>query len=123
MWMVRAGRGGYLIEEFKRKNIVAIGWDELGDLSKFRNSEEIKEAVKEIYPGYKPGQINISSREPPRPRRSVDRDRREAEWRQPGVHRQGRRVPLHGQIRRCDPRAACHDRGCRWIEDVLGGWL
>lgn len=61
MWMVRAGRGGYLIEEFKRKNIVAIGWYELGDMSKFRNSEEIKEAVKEKNPDSKQGQINISA--------------------------------------------------------------
>ena len=32
MWMVRAGRDGYLIDEFAR-GFIAIGWHELGDLS------------------------------------------------------------------------------------------
>ena len=34
MWMVRAGEGGYPFEEFKDKNVVAIGWNDVGDLSK-----------------------------------------------------------------------------------------
>ncbi len=34
MWMVRAGEVAYLFEEFKDKNIVAIGWVELGNLTK-----------------------------------------------------------------------------------------
>ena len=29
--MVRAGPGGFLYNEFKEKNVVAIGWD-IGDL-------------------------------------------------------------------------------------------
>ena len=32
MWMVRAGQGAYLIDDFRKKNLVAIGWQELGDL-------------------------------------------------------------------------------------------
>ena len=32
MWMVRAGEGAFLIDDFKRKNYVAIGWNELDDL-------------------------------------------------------------------------------------------
>ena len=33
MWMVRAGEGAYLIEDFENKNVVAVGWEELGDSS------------------------------------------------------------------------------------------
>lgn len=32
MWMVRAGENAYLIDAFKKLNVVAIGW-EVGDLS------------------------------------------------------------------------------------------
>ncbi|MFN8342903.1 MAG: hypothetical protein U0V64_14670 [Cyclobacteriaceae bacterium] len=34
MWMVRAGEHGYLIEEFPQKNVVGLGWNDLGDLRK-----------------------------------------------------------------------------------------
>jgi restriction system protein len=30
IWMVRAGSGGYLIEEFLQNNIIAIGWNDMG---------------------------------------------------------------------------------------------
>ena len=33
VWMVRAGESGYLIDDF-RKGVIAIGWHELGDVSK-----------------------------------------------------------------------------------------
>jgi len=50
MWMVRAGGEKNLFSEFKSKNIVAIGWNDLGDLSKINNVEEIKEKLIEKYP-------------------------------------------------------------------------
>lgn len=49
MWMVRAGRGGYLIEEFAR-GFIAIGWDELGDLMAVTSQEEIRERYNRAYP-------------------------------------------------------------------------
>ncbi len=61
MWMVRAGEGAYLFDEFQSKNIVAIGWNKVGDLSKLSTSEEIKQIVKEKYPDYKLGKLNISA--------------------------------------------------------------
>ena len=48
MWMVRAGKNAVLIDVFKEKNLVAIGWD-LGDL-KGKTKEEIKNIVNEKYP-------------------------------------------------------------------------
>lgn len=50
MWMVRAGEEGFLINDFKEFNIVAIGW-ELDDLSSM-SSDEIKQLMKEEYPEY-----------------------------------------------------------------------
>ena len=50
MWMVRAGKDAFLIDEFKDKNIVAIGWG-LGDLSdKSRNDIEV--LVNKLYPNH-----------------------------------------------------------------------
>lgn len=48
MWMVRAGKNAVLIDDFKEKNLVAIGWD-LGNL-KGKSKEEIKNIVFEKFP-------------------------------------------------------------------------
>lgn len=63
MWMVRAGHGGNLFENFKEKNIVAIGWD-IGNLSKISTIstlDEIKKLVREKYSEYSLGKLNISA--------------------------------------------------------------
>jgi len=46
MWMVRAGEGGFLIDDFKKKNCVAIGWNELGDISKIKRKDKIKKLIE-----------------------------------------------------------------------------
>lgn len=61
MWMVRAGEGGRLFDEFKDKEIIAIGWEEVGDLSHVSSSEEIRDRVKEAYPHYSQGKLSISA--------------------------------------------------------------
>lgn len=61
MWMVRAGVGAHLFNDFKNKDIIAIGWNKVGDLSKIASSEEIKQIMKEQYPEYKKGKLNISA--------------------------------------------------------------
>ena len=48
MWMVRAGEHGFLIDDFKQDNIIAIGW-EIGDLSD-KTPDEIKQIMREYYP-------------------------------------------------------------------------
>lgn len=65
MWMVRAGEDAFLIEDFRKKNYVSIGWNDLLDLSKIKNREEIKELLKKkrSYPkksqiAHAAGQIN-----------------------------------------------------------------
>ena len=56
MWMVRAGAGGQLIEEFKGTSLVAIGWTELGDMSRYHGRADFAQAVARACPGSKPGQ-------------------------------------------------------------------
>ncbi len=55
MWMVRAGQGGYLIEEFVTRELIAIGWHKLGDLSTVTSQEEIRERYDCAYPNERPG--------------------------------------------------------------------
>jgi restriction system protein len=61
LWMVRAGEGGFLVDDFLTKNITAIGWNETGDLSKVDSLDKLKELVGKNYPGYKNGQIVSSA--------------------------------------------------------------
>ncbi len=55
MWMVRAGQGGYLIEEFVTRELIAIGWHKLGDLRAVTSQEEIRERYDCAYPNERPG--------------------------------------------------------------------
>ena len=48
-WLVRAGRGGHLIEEFTR-GFIAIGWHELGDLSTVSSQKEVRKRYNGAYP-------------------------------------------------------------------------
>ncbi len=56
VWMVRAGEGGYLINDFA-KGFVAVGYRELGDMSGIKNLEPIREKYLAAYPEAKPGEI------------------------------------------------------------------
>lgn len=56
-WMVRAGEGAYLAEEFLQKNIVSIGWKLIGDLSGIKTLEQIRARYNEVYPNHKPGKM------------------------------------------------------------------
>jgi restriction system protein len=52
LWMVKAGEHAFLIDDFKNKNIIAIGPNYIGDFSKFQTREEIKNKIKKIKPEY-----------------------------------------------------------------------
>ncbi len=45
-WLIAPGRAASQWEDFQRKGIVAIGWDELGDLSKYTDRETLREKSK-----------------------------------------------------------------------------
>lgn len=49
MWMIRAGQRAFLIDDFIEKEIIAIGWNELGDLKNMKDQEQIKTALKKTY--------------------------------------------------------------------------
>lgn len=48
-WVYAPGEGSYMWEDFCKRGVMAIGWNEIGDLSLFKNKSEIKEAMKKIY--------------------------------------------------------------------------
>lgn len=48
-WVYALGEGSYMWEDFYKRGVMAIGWNEIGDLSLFKNKSEIKEAMKKIY--------------------------------------------------------------------------
>ena len=50
-WTLSAGEGGEMWEEFCQNGIAAIGWDDLGDLTKFKDKEEIRLKLQELWPG------------------------------------------------------------------------
>jgi len=61
MWMVRAGEGSFLFQDFKEKSIIAVGWEELGNLTKVDSPEKLKKSVWEIYDDSKEAQKIISA--------------------------------------------------------------
>lgn len=58
IWMVRAGEGGYLIDEFLDRDIIAIGWNELGKIENGTSYEQLKQRFKETYPDDSNGRVN-----------------------------------------------------------------
>jgi restriction system protein len=56
IWMVRAGEGGYLVEEFA-KGYVGIGWNALNDLNDLKSQDNIRKQYLIKYPAVKPGKI------------------------------------------------------------------
>ena len=50
LWMVRAGRDSIFIDEFLSRQMVAIGWSKLGDLSNVHSREELSQLVEQAWP-------------------------------------------------------------------------
>ncbi len=58
VWGIHGGKTGDADALFLRKNVVAIGWADMGDLSRLkRDREAFKAKVGETYPSKKPGAI------------------------------------------------------------------
>src|ERR1051325_629378 len=58
IWGIHAGKTGDAHSLFLNKNVVAVGWVEMGDLSPIPpNRDAFKAAVTRVYPNYKPGAI------------------------------------------------------------------
>lgn len=61
IWMVRAGRGGFLVEEFLKEDIIAIGWNDTGKISMDDDYNNLKNNLKKIYVDDPDGRINQSA--------------------------------------------------------------
>lgn len=55
MWMIRAGREAFLIDEFEEKKCVGIGWIKLNDLSDVKTKKEIDNLYENAYGDQKKG--------------------------------------------------------------------
>lgn len=61
VWLVRAGEGGHLVDEFVNKGIIAIGWKDIGDMSNMSGNEDVKEAIRKHYLKYKVGKVRATA--------------------------------------------------------------
>ena len=50
VWMVRAGRDSMFIEEFLTRQMIAIGWAKLGDISNVHSREQFSKIVGQAWP-------------------------------------------------------------------------
>jgi restriction system protein len=58
IWGIHGGKTGDAHSLFLNKNVVAVGWPAMGDLSAIPpNREAFKAAVAKTYPQHKPGAI------------------------------------------------------------------
>ncbi|RPK24463.1 restriction endonuclease [Paenibacillus xylanexedens] len=60
-WFIRAGENAYLFEEFKETQMIAIGWNEVGSLAQVRHIDDVKKRLRNEYPDYKDGKVNITA--------------------------------------------------------------
>jgi len=58
IWMVRAGKRGRFISEFLEKNVVAISYGDIGDLSRISNIDDIKKLIVKRHSDQSEGTIN-----------------------------------------------------------------
>lgn len=65
VWGIHAGRHGVADSLFLTKGVIALGWSELGDMSKVpANRDAFKEKIQVTYPNFKPGQIPNAAGQP-----------------------------------------------------------
>lgn len=57
VWVVRAGRNGEREEKALSENLCFIGWGHMPDLASFKNKDEIRQKLDEVYPDAKSGRI------------------------------------------------------------------
>lgn len=63
LWVVRAGAQGEQEEIALKESVIAIGWDELGDLSQIQSYEQLKELFRKVYPEYNEQSVAVQTSE------------------------------------------------------------
>jgi restriction system protein len=61
MFMVRCGEENYLFDDFYNKHVVAIGWNEIGDVSHIETPDQIKILLRQHFPEYKLQTVNMNA--------------------------------------------------------------
>jgi restriction system protein len=61
VWVVRAGDENELADEVEGKSAIAIGWEDMGNLSDLTRREQFKERYREIYPDHSEPRVNVNS--------------------------------------------------------------
>ena len=61
MWMGRAETGGLLFDSFMDNNLVAIGWNEIGDLANFVDRAELTERILNEWPDYHRQRVGMAA--------------------------------------------------------------
>lgn len=61
VWGIRAGRTGDAETLFMNRNVIALGWERIGDLTGLTAREEFKARVSEAYPQMKPGSVAMTA--------------------------------------------------------------
>lgn len=61
IWFVRAGRESVYAEEFIQKNIVGIGWNQLGEVDPAITKPQLAQLYKQAYPDHSDGQAQVSA--------------------------------------------------------------
>lgn len=60
-WMIRAGEGGYLINEFERAGCVGMGWNGAGDFTDIDSLPAMRDRMDRAYPEAKPQSRAVSA--------------------------------------------------------------
>ena len=59
MWMIRAGQKAFLAQEFEDKNVVAVGWERLKNLSDVKSKDELARIHQQAYADHKIGKQRL----------------------------------------------------------------
>ena len=60
VWALAPGEGAKFWAKFQEKGIIAIGWDELGDLQDYGSRDDIHERLREIYDSPNPSNNSLA---------------------------------------------------------------
>jgi restriction system protein len=61
LWVVKGGRAGEREDRFLDRAVIGCGWQEMQDLSAFRDRESLKAKYRATYPGSSEGNINAQA--------------------------------------------------------------
>lgn len=61
IWGIHGGRNGEAEMIFEQKNLIALGWKQMGNLSSLKSREDFKSSYQKAYPDSKTGAIPIKA--------------------------------------------------------------